>query len=184
MDNHHKDVRRIHYLLWVCVALFIHIPPAYSQVQTPIRSLKEIREQGIVMQKWENSCAAAAIATVLTYGFRDPLTERFAAESMLVNTDPKKVRAEGGFSLLDLKKFVESRGYTGSAYKGLTFDDLKVFHAPIVPIDTKGYKHYVVFNGSSDGQVMLADPAFGHLKISVRQFNQIWMNGMAFVVTR
>lgn len=155
-----------------------------AEVSITIRSLKEIREQGIVMQRWENSCAAATVATVLTYGFRDPITERYAAEKMLEQTDPKKIRSQGGFSLLDLKNFVESRGYKGSAYKGLTFDDLKIFHAPIVPINPMGYNHYVVFNGISNNKVLLADPAFGNRKMSISEFEKVWMNGMAFIITR
>jgi uncharacterized protein len=160
--------------------------PLSSQAQSfpGVKSLKESREQGIVMQRWENSCAAASVATVLTYGFRDPVTERYAAERMLEKTDPQKVRAQGGFSLLDLKRFVEARGYVGSAYKGLAFDDLRVFHAPIVPISTKGYNHYVVFNGVSGDRVLIADPAFGHLRLTVAEFEKLWMGGMAFVVTR
>ena len=157
---------------------------AQAQPSMGVKSLKESREAGIVMQRWENSCAAATVATVLTYGFRDPITERYAAEKMLEKTDPKTVRTQGGFSLLDLKKFVESRGYQGSAYKGLAFDDLKIFHAPIVPISTKGYNHYVVFNGVSGDRVLIADPAFGHLRLKIPEFEKMWMNGMAFVVTR
>ena len=30
----------------------------------PVRSLLEIREEGVIVQKWETSCAAAALATV------------------------------------------------------------------------------------------------------------------------
>jgi len=152
--------------------------------QRPVTSLKEIRERGIVMQKWENSCAAASVATVLTYGFRDPVTERYAAERMLEKTDPQKVRARGGFSLLDLRLFVQGRGYQGNAYQGLSIEDLKIFHAPIVPISTMGYNHYVVFNGTADDQVLLADPAFGHRRMSQEEFSRVWMDGMAFVVTR
>lgn len=157
---------------------------ASAQSDSTIRSLKEIREQGVVMQKWDNSCAAASIATVLTYGFNDPVTERFAAEKMLGQTEPKKVRAQGGFSLLDLKNFVESRGFIGNAYKNLSVDDLSVFHAPIVPINIKGYNHYVVFNGVAIDHVHLADPAFGNRRLPIADFENIWINGMAFVVTR
>jgi hypothetical protein len=121
---------------------------------------------------------------VLTYGFRDPVTERFAAEKMLEQTDAKKVRSQGGFSLLDLKNFVESRGYSGNAYRNMSFDDLKVFHAPIVPISMKGYNHYVVINGSASGKVQLADPAFGHRSLTVAEFEKIWLNGMAFVISK
>lgn len=71
---------------------------AWADGSRPITSLKEIRERGIVMQKWETSCAAAAVATVLTYGFADPVSERTAAARMLEKTEPAKVRTRGGFS--------------------------------------------------------------------------------------
>jgi len=43
---------------------------------------------------------------------------------MLRSTDPIKVKVRGGFSLLDMKRFVETRGFKGAAYKGLSMDDL------------------------------------------------------------
>lgn len=157
---------------------------AEAQIPQPFRSLKEIRERGVIMQQWETSCAAAAVATVLTYGFNDPVSERLAAARMLAQTDPTKVKRRGGFSLLDLQRFVVGRGYQGNAYQHLGFDDLTVFHAPIVPINQHGYNHYVVFNGVMNGQVLLADPAFGNRRLSITDFMSIWMEGMAFVVTR
>ena len=81
-----------------------------------------------------------------------------------------------------MKHFVEDRGYAGSAYKHLSINDLRAFQGPIVPIDNYGFNHYVVFNGVRDDQVFLADPAFGNRKMSLEQFNQVWMDGMAFVV--
>ncbi|WP_295390730.1 cysteine peptidase family C39 domain-containing protein [uncultured Thiodictyon sp.] len=159
-------------------------PMVHARTPQAFRSLKEIREQGVVMQQWETSCAAAAVATVLTYGFNDPVSERLAASRMLEQTDPTKVKRRGGFSLLDLKRFVEGRGYQGSAYQHLGFDDLRVFHAPIVAIDQHGYNHYVVFNGVTGDQVLLADPAFGNRIVSIAGFTAIWIDGLAFVVTR
>ena len=69
---------------------------------------------------------------------------------MLEQTAAAKVKKRGGFSLLDLQHFVAGRGYRGSAYQHLGFDDLRVFHVPIVPINQHGYNHYVVFNGVTD----------------------------------
>ena len=40
-------------------------PSACGVYPSQIQSLKEIREKGVVMQRWENSCAAAALATML-----------------------------------------------------------------------------------------------------------------------
>ncbi len=168
----------------VVVVMVLAHTIAHCQSFSHFQSLREIREKGVVMQHWETSCAAAAVATVLTYGFRDPVTEQYAAVKMLEKTNPAKVKMQGGFSLLDMKHFVESRGYQGAAYKYLSFDDLKVFHAPIVPIDAYGYHHYVVFNGVQGNEVLLADPGFGNRTVSRDEFERIWMGGMAFIITR
>ena len=157
------------------------IQPAKSA--PAIRSLKSLREEGVIMQKWENSCAAAAIATVLTFAFGHPVSERFAASSMLEKTNPDKIRNQGGFSLLDLKTFVEGRGFEGAAYKNLSVEDLALFKAPIVPIRISGYNHYVVINSIRNNRVYLADPSFGNLVQSVDNFEKSWIDGLAFVVT-
>lgn len=147
-----------------------------------VQSLKETRERALVMQHWETSCAAAAIATVLTYAFHDPVSERYAAAKMLEKTQAAKVRSRGGFSLLDMKRFVEGHGYSASAYGFLSFEDLKLFRAPIVPISVHGYNHYVVVNTVTDTEVLLADPSFGNRSMSIERFKQDWLNGLAFVV--
>ena len=167
----------------VCLIALLGIVSSHAQNEPRYTSLKEIRERGVVMQQWETSCAAATIATVLTYGHGDAVSEAHVAASMLKKSDAATVKKQGGFSLLDMKHFVEDRAYTGRAYKHLSINDLKAFQAPIVPIDNYGFNHYVVFNGVKDDEVFLADPAFGNRKMRLQQFNRVWMDGMAFVVT-
>jgi hypothetical protein len=59
---------------------------------------------------------------VLTYSLRDPVTEREVATGMLRLTEPIKVKHQGGFSLLDMKHFVETRGLQGVGYPFYTFN--------------------------------------------------------------
>jgi hypothetical protein len=59
---------------------------------------------------------------------------------MLRTTDPIKVKVRGGFSLLDMMRFLESRGFVGIGNKNLSFDELLVFDAPVVPIDFYGIR--------------------------------------------
>jgi predicted double-glycine peptidase len=92
-------------------------PAAFSQATAGPLSLKEMRERGIVMQQWESSCAAAALATVLTYAFYDPVSESQAALGMLKHTDGAKVKAAGGFSMLDMKRFAADRGWEASGFQ-------------------------------------------------------------------
>jgi predicted double-glycine peptidase len=84
---------------------------AREKTRTPVRSLLEFRQDRVIVQKWETSCAAAAVATVLTFSQNDPVSEKFVAQRMLRSTDPIKVKIRGGFSLLDMKRFIETRGF-------------------------------------------------------------------------
>jgi predicted double-glycine peptidase len=169
------------------VALLINAASAFAgeSGRKPVRSLFEIRHDGVIVQEWETSCAAAALATVLTFSLSDPVSEKFVAQRMLHSTDPIRVKVRGGFSLLDMKHFVESRGFKGAGFKGLSFERLLALQSPIVPIDFYGNPHFVVVRGLSDaGQVQLADPAFGNHSVSVEDFNSVWKDGIGFVVTR
>src|SRR5262245_30532759 len=53
--------------LYGLVAIAITASSAFAGERKPVRSLLEIRQEGVIVQKWETSCAAAALATVLTY---------------------------------------------------------------------------------------------------------------------
>ena len=178
-------VRRISLVL-LCLASLAS-PSAYAADggRKPIRSLLEIRQEGVIVQKWETSCAAAALATVLTFSHNDPVSEKVVAQGMLRSTDPIKVKVRGGFSLLDMKRFVETRGLKGVGYKGLSFKDLLALQSPIVPIDFHGNPHFVVVRGlNAAGHVHLADPAFGNHAMSVQAFQAIWKDGIGFVVAQ
>jgi predicted double-glycine peptidase len=150
----------------------------------PVRSLLEIRQEGVVLQHWDTSCGAAALATVLTYTHANPVTEREVAQGMLRRTDPLRVKVRGGFSLLDMKRFAESRGFKAEGYRGLSLEELLAQKSPIVPISARGDAHFVVVRGLREGRIELADPAFGNRSMSVERFREAWQEGIGFVVTR
>lgn len=150
-----------------------------------VLSFKEIRESGVVVQKWDTSCGAAAMATVFTYHFDDPVTEHEVAQGLLRQTEPLKVRHRGGFSMLDMKRYAQERGYKATGFKGLSFEELRYFDGPIVPVNFHGYNHYVVYKGlTPEGKVWLADPAYGNRTLSRERFERAWMEGMAFTLLR
>jgi predicted double-glycine peptidase len=150
----------------------------------PVRSLLEIRRKNVVVQQWDISCGAAALATILTYQHNDPVPEKNIAEAMLRRTDPLRVKYRGGFSLLDLKRFAESRGYTADGYLQVDLENLVEFGPSIVPVSTSGYNHFVVFRGIVADQVLLADPAFGNRTMTIERFEEASVENMAFVVSR
>lgn len=144
-----------------------------------VQSLKEKRHQNVVLQQWELSCASAALATILRYQHGYPASERGVALGM-INRDeylsnPDLLRLRQGFSLLDMKRFVDKLGYDGSGLGQLSLEDL-IEHAPIiVPVNLQGYPHFVVFRGVTSSKVLLADPAFGNITISKTKFIDGWI---------
>lgn len=159
----------------------------------PVRSLLEKRHQNVVLQQWELSCAAAALATILRYQHGIAVTERSVALGLINREEyianPELVRLRQGFSLLDLKRYVDALGYEGIGLGQLAFADL-LEHAPIiVPVSLRGYPHFVVFRGATADRVLLADPAFGNVTLSIDKFVNGWIDyrdlgRVGFVVTK
>jgi hypothetical protein len=185
-EHLYGDRGRLGVLSVVCALLagpLLFIPDLAFAQQGPVRSLQEIRHEGVVIQKWDTSCGAAALATVLTYSLYDPVSERDVARGMLKMTEPLKVKYRGGFSLLDMKHFAELRGYKGEGYRRLTLDGLLKLNSPIVPIVQYGNPHFVVVRGlDGRGRVSIADPGFGNRTMSVPDFTAAWKDGIGFVV--
>jgi hypothetical protein len=179
---------------WLAVAISLLAGPGWAdplaftagglRLRTPVKSMVEIRNEGIVRQRWDYSCGSAALSTVLTHHLGDPTDESAVVVSILRRADPLRVRSRGGFSLLDLKHYLGRRGYQATGYADLSLADLEEFAVPpIVPVHLKGYDHFVVFRGRHGDRVVLADPAFGNLTMSTGRFEELWKDGVGFVVS-
>jgi hypothetical protein len=156
--------------------------PAVAAAQDirPVRSLLEIRRTNVVVQEWDLSCGAAALTTILNYQHGDPVTEKEVARALVNRKEylerPELVRIREGFSLLDLKRFADHRGYRGIGYGKLTLENL-VERAPIlVPVNIIGYNHFVIFRGMAGNRVLLADPAWGNRTMTVERFERVWID--------
>lgn len=156
-----------------------------GRINRKVQSFHEIRQAYTVRQKWDRSCGSAALSTILTHHYGDSTSEALIIMSILKITDPSKIRARGGFSLLDLKRFLETRGYEGKGYSGMALEELAGMEVPaIVPVRVRGYDHFVVFRGIRGSRVSLSDPAFGILTLKISDFLEIWKGGVGFIALR
>lgn len=156
---------------------------ATERAAVKVRSLQELRFAELVPQSWDVSCGAAALSTLLTYHLATPVSEYAIATWILRGVDPGRVRARGGFSLLDLKRFAQAIGFRAEGYGGMTLDDLRALAAPaIVPVRIHGLDHFVIVRGIVADRVVIGDPAFGNLTVSTARFERLWKGGIAFVV--
>lgn len=152
-----------------------------AQAERPVRSLLEMRQHNLIMQQWDISCGAAALATILTYYKHFPVTEEQVARGMLRQTDPLRVRHRGGFSLLDMKRFAMQLGFASEGYAGMQLHDLAQ-HAPmIVPVRARGYDHFVIVRQVDQAGVHIGDPDYGNYLLPHARFTRVWP-GVGFAV--
>ena len=78
----------------------------------PLRSMKDLRDENMVKQRFDFSCGAAALATVLHYGFGEDINERQVLIGLFdgLSDDDKRKTERTVFSLLDLKRVARASG--------------------------------------------------------------------------
>lgn len=145
-----------------------------------VTSLKEARFKSVVPQQYDFSCGSAAVATLLTYHYRRPTNEQQAFEAMFRVGDKQAIQRYG-FSLFDMKKYLETLGLKADGFR-IPLDELvKVGIPAITLLDVKGYRHFVVIKGIRDGEVLVGDPALGLRAIDRAEFEKMW-GGILFVI--
>ncbi len=167
-------------LLLLMVAVAVGWSAAVAREQGPVKSLLEMRQKDVVIQQWDLSCGAAALATLLKFQYGKSVSEHEIAVALMKREEylknPGLVRAREGFSLLDLKRYVESQGYQGVGLGKLELDDL-VKRAPImVAVNLHGYNHFVIFRGMVGDRVLIADPAWGNRTLLKKVFLNAWID--------
>lgn len=161
---------------------FVYIDPTVgTNARVPVKSIRELKYRAVIKQQFDFSCGSAAVATLLTYHYRFPVSEQDVFLAMYEKGDRETIHREG-FSLLDMKQYLDDRGYQADGIYA-SLDDLARVGVPaIVLVDLKGYNHFVVIKGVKNDEVMVGDPALGLKLYRKAEFEKIWTNGIFFVV--
>lgn len=174
------------------LALLLLAPPVWSgsvvipgagsgSMNVKVMSLKERQFRLTTRQELDFSCGSAALSTLLTHHYGDPVDEATIFKAMWENGDHNKIRREG-FSLLDLKRFLEARGYSADGYAA-PLERLKGVGIPAIAlVRDNGYNHFVVIKGIRDGKVAIGDPALGARVYPQPQFEKVMANKILFVI--
>src|SRR6186997_197835 len=158
------------------------------RVEPPARSMKDLRDQNVVKQRFDFSCGAAALATLMRHGFGQSITEGQILDGLfdLPSEAEKAQRRRTGFSLLDLQRVAQAQGYDAQGFR-LEPEQLPMLGGPVIVfIEPRGYKHFAVLRGVRGGRVYLADPSRGNIRMPVYAFLDTWLQddgkGIIFVV--
>lgn len=151
-----------------------------GDISLRVTSLKEARFKETIRQRYDFSCGSAALATLLTYHYQDPVDETEAFKAMYDAGDREKIKKDG-FSLLDIKKFLKKRGYRADGFRA-PLNKLAQLNIPaIILIEQNGYRHFVVLKGINEREVLLGDPSQGTRRLSREHFETLW-NGLFFLI--
>lgn len=160
---------------------FVGVLPNGAVHRVQVESMQEQRYRNLVRQQTDYSCGAASLATILRYGYGLQVDEATVIEGMLRVADPEQV-ASRGFSLLDIKNYVESLGMRGRGYR-ISEQRLRALRVPALALmDVAGFRHFVVLKQVQGDTVEVADPILGNRSLSVESFMEAWPSQAVFVV--
>ncbi len=159
-----------------------------TRIFTRLKSAKFLRDENVIKQGFDYSCGAGALATLLTHGVGESVTE---AEILLqlLNSLPKDeelLKKKEGFSLADLQSVALMRGHKSVGFRIAPEYLAKLKGPVIVFIQPRGYKHFAVLKGVKGDRIYLADPSLGNIRIPAYTFLDDWLDetgkGVIFVV--
>jgi hypothetical protein len=158
------------------------------RVDSSARSMKDLRDENLVRQRFDFSCGAAALATLIRYGLGEEITEREVLVELfeLLSEEEKTTVRETGFSLLHLQRVAQAREFNAQGFR-LEPDQLAMLAGPVIVfIEPRGYQHFAVLRGLRGDRVYLADPSRGNIRMPVYKFLESWVQddgqGIIFVV--
>lgn len=165
---------------WPAHAIDVGIDGGGGNYNVPVRSILDQRFEDVSRQQYDYSCGSAAIATLLTRFYDYPISEKEALSAMYAVGNQEKIKREG-FSLLDMKIYLNSIGFRADGYRD-SLDKLKRVNIPAIAlVNSNGYHHFVVISGVTDDSVMLLDSARGKRIVRRNDFERDW-NRILFII--
>lgn len=176
----------------VAAAILASAVPAAAQVRLQpdsggnfditVMSWWEIPFRSVVRQRYDFSCGSAAVATLLTHHYGRSVSESEAFSAMWQVGDREEIR-QRGFSLLDMRSYLQSIGYEAEGFR-LTVEQLAQVRRPLIAlIDLHGYKHFVVIKGMKGDRILTGDPTLGLTDYAAEDFEKYW-EGVALAVMK
>ena len=160
---------------------FVSISGAVGDYTIPVKSVVERRFTGVIRQRYDFSCGSAALASLLRFGYDFDVSEETTFRGMWSKGDRVQIRRVG-FSLLDMKRWLGSRGISADGYKVSLAKIEKTGIPGIALIAVKNYRHFVVVKGVRGDEVLLGDPSAGLVVMQRKTFEDAW-NGVYFVLS-
>lgn len=157
----------------------------------PVRpvSFLALRYEATVPQQFDYTCGASSIATVLSYYWQRPTTEKDVIDVLRRRYSTAEIakRRETGLSFDDLIFATNQLGYSAEGAH-VSPNELSKLEGPvIVHLDKGKFQHFAVLRRVGDGVYYLSDPVVGQIAMAAADFDAefsgsvlaIWKEGAA-----
>ena len=154
--------------------------------ERPVYTWLDQKRVNVVMQKQDYSCGAAALATVAKYYWGDPVGEHYFLSTIvgMLTREQLEDRIENGLTMTDMRLAAVKLGYVSTIGR-LSYQELTQSKVPlVVGITVRDFDHFVVYRGSDDYYVYLADPIRGNLRIPAWEFVKQWQKNAVLVLAK
>jgi hypothetical protein len=161
-----------------------------ARLEGHVHSMRELRDAGVVRQRFDFSCGSAALATLLTYGLGEPVAEESILREILTPLAEDELAAlkKRGLSLFDLQKYAQAHGFKAQGFRVAAAQVSRVSRPVLVFIKPGGYDHFAVLKGVKNGRAYLADPSLGNVRMPLYRFLDMWADdsgrGIVFAAER
>ncbi|MDJ1007726.1 MAG: cysteine peptidase family C39 domain-containing protein [Paracoccaceae bacterium] len=134
-----------------------------------------LADHPVIRQTEDVTCGPAALANLLGLQFGLALTEAEIVADMLAGRPLAAIRQRGGFSLLEIAEFAESRGYAARGERGLDTEALAERLPAIAQVALAGGGlHFVVVAERDGARFAVLDPATGAHWVAATAFDRHW----------
>jgi predicted double-glycine peptidase len=158
---------------------------ATESLDMHVHTLKEMKLMQAFRRTWHQqydfSCGSAALATLLTFQYDHPIDETTVFKAMFSAGDQAQIRSKG-FSLLDMKRFLEANGYQADGVRAPLDKVAQVGIPAIALISDHGYRDFVVVKGVDKRHVVIGDPALGTRILERSDFERSRVGDLFFVI--
>lgn len=134
----------------------------------PVKSWYELVTQDVVMQNFDYSCGAAALATILSKFYNQPVTE-----SIILDALGKTTTA----TFADLSAVLPQFGFKGIGV-AVSPEQLAKLKIPVIMAVrfSADNEHFSVLRGIDADTAWLADPSIGSQRLPLDRFLYGWQN--------
>ncbi|MBZ7975478.1 MULTISPECIES: cysteine peptidase family C39 domain-containing protein [unclassified Campylobacter] len=159
--------------------LIIFITITCLNAEFAVKSYRQIKNNSVVRQSYEESCGASSIATLLNLTNIKRFSEKDILEVLDKNTNM--------LSFNELNNALNKLGFNAKAYKLNRNMFEKIFVPFIVKIENDPrFPHFVVVNNINGDFVKVYDPSFGEYLSSKKEFYSVWdkdgLGGYALII--